>query len=274
MAFRYCVMADSMGGTSVSGTAEFPGDDFMVTLGNWPTAGGTWQQQAGVFMHELGHALGLDHGGGDAVNYKPNYHSVMNYTWTVPTLTPGAFQNSWTLDFSGIGWLPLDENNLNEPIGINGHPGHVTLIGPVTSVLAPEAGSVDWNGDGVINAPSVARDINYVVPTSIDPLSVPSPGQVLTSTSDWGTLQYNLPTMPGMANCGITFEIVEYIATLAGGCEADLNGDAAVDGADLAILLGAWGPADEDNPADLTGDGMVDGADLATLLGAWGECGG
>ena len=27
-------------------------------------------------MHELGHTLGLRHGGHDDVNYKPNYHSV------------------------------------------------------------------------------------------------------------------------------------------------------------------------------------------------------
>jgi hypothetical protein len=46
----------------------------------------------------------------------------------------------------------------------------------------------------------------------------------------------------------------------------DLNGDGAVDAADLAILLGAWGTA----AADLNGDGTTDAADLAVLLGAWG----
>jgi hypothetical protein len=49
---------------------------------------------------------------------------------------------------------------------------------------------------------------------------------------------------------------------------ADLNGDGAVDGADLGLLLGAWGtpgPA-----ADLNESGTVDGADLGLLLGAWG----
>ncbi|MFG0275025.1 MAG: FG-GAP-like repeat-containing protein [Phycisphaerales bacterium] len=48
---------------------------------------------------------------------------------------------------------------------------------------------------------------------------------------------------------------------------ADLNGDGVVDGADLGLLLGAWGtpgPA-----ADLNEDGTVDGADLGLLLGAW-----
>lgn len=47
----------------------------------------------------------------------------------------------------------------------------------------------------------------------------------------------------------------------------DLNGDGAVDGADLGALLAAWGSADRD--ADLNGDGAVDGADLGLLLGAW-----
>jgi predicted outer membrane repeat protein len=51
---------------------------------------------------------------------------------------------------------------------------------------------------------------------------------------------------------------------------ADLNGDGAVDGADLGLLLGAWGPCLKSCClADLNGDGFVDGADLGLLLGAW-----
>jgi hypothetical protein len=55
-------------------------------------------------------------------------------------------------------------------------------------------------------------------------------------------------------------------------CPADLTGDRVVNGADLAALLGAWGPCSGSCPADLTGDGVVNGADLAALLGAWGNC--
>ena len=47
---------------------------------------------------------------------------------------------------------------------------------------------------------------------------------------------------------------------------ADLNCDGVVDGADLGILLAAWGGR---GPADLNGDGVVDGADLGELLAAW-----
>ncbi|MFG0276179.1 MAG: endonuclease/exonuclease/phosphatase family protein [Phycisphaerales bacterium] len=49
--------------------------------------------------------------------------------------------------------------------------------------------------------------------------------------------------------------------------DPDLNGDGVVDGADLGLLLGAWGSA---GPTDLNGDGVTDGADLGLLLGAWG----
>lgn len=53
-------------------------------------------------------------------------------------------------------------------------------------------------------------------------------------------------------------------------CVGDLDLDAKVNGADLAILLGAWGSVDP--IGDLSGDGAADGADLALLLGAWGPC--
>jgi len=51
----------------------------------------------------------------------------------------------------------------------------------------------------------------------------------------------------------------------------DLNGDGAVNAADLAILLSAWGacPPKQACPADLDGDGFVGPQDLATLLSAW-----
>ncbi|MAD19368.1 MAG: hypothetical protein CMJ52_03995 [Planctomycetaceae bacterium] len=52
-------------------------------------------------------------------------------------------------------------------------------------------------------------------------------------------------------------------------CPEDLDGNGTIDGADLGLLLGAWGTPDPD--ADINGDGTVNGADLGLLLGAWGE---
>ncbi|MFM7134092.1 MAG: hypothetical protein ACKO0W_07230, partial [Planctomycetota bacterium] len=50
---------------------------------------------------------------------------------------------------------------------------------------------------------------------------------------------------------------------------ADLDGDGDVDAADLATLLGSWGPC-AGCPGDIDGSGSIDAADLAALLGAWG----
>ena len=51
----------------------------------------------------------------------------------------------------------------------------------------------------------------------------------------------------------------------------DLDGDGAVNAADLAILLSAWGacPPKQECPADLNDDGFVGPQDLAALLSAW-----
>ncbi|HMN97330.1 MAG TPA: hypothetical protein PKC43_06080 [Phycisphaerales bacterium] len=55
------------------------------------------------------------------------------------------------------------------------------------------------------------------------------------------------------------------------GNSPDLDGDGEVNGADLGLLLGGWGPCvpGAPCPADLNCDGEVDGADLGALLGAW-----
>ena len=49
----------------------------------------------------------------------------------------------------------------------------------------------------------------------------------------------------------------------------DFDGSGAVDGGDLAFLLGQWGAS---GPlGDLDGSGIVGGGDLAILLGRWGQ---
>jgi hypothetical protein len=57
---------------------------------------------------------------------------------------------------------------------------------------------------------------------------------------------------------------VEY--TTPSGPLGDLDGDGRVSGADLGILLAAWGAT---GPGDLDGDGVVGGADLGVLLAHW-----
>lgn len=55
-------------------------------------------------------------------------------------------------------------------------------------------------------------------------------------------------------------------------CDADLNGDGKVDGADLGLFLIEWGPCSGFCPADLNRDTEVNGADLGLLLLEIGPC--
>jgi hypothetical protein len=56
-------------------------------------------------------------------------------------------------------------------------------------------------------------------------------------------------------------------------CDADINNSGAVNGVDLAIVLGAWGTNGQaDGDADIDNDGIVNGVDLALVLAGWGPC--
>ena len=102
---------------TTSGVSDIGGGDSLVTLGLWGTSGQTDPVQSGTFMHELGHSLGLTHGGlyydtpGSYVptlepNCKPNYQSVMSYQFQVDLLDDGV------LDYSGQELSPLNESSL------------------------------------------------------------------------------------------------------------------------------------------------------------------
>ena len=97
LAYRYALFAGAETGGN-SGSADPGGDAFVVTLGSFPRedillGGGSGEHgcnrqydaclselEAAVFMHELGHTLGLLHGGdAKGENNEPNYLSVMNY---------------------------------------------------------------------------------------------------------------------------------------------------------------------------------------------------
>ncbi len=59
-------------------------------------------------------------------------------------------------------------------------------------------------------------------------------------------------------------------AVHAGVCAGDFDGNGAVDGADLSVLLDAWGSPSAQH--DLDGSGSVDAGDLSMVLNTWGAC--
>lgn len=94
--FHYLLMANSGnedGSISGSGIAEINGNDLMLTMGGWglsvddqTSQNVTNNYQASTIFHELGHNLGLYHGGDEEVNFKPNHLSSMNYLYQLTGL--------------------------------------------------------------------------------------------------------------------------------------------------------------------------------------------
>lgn len=117
--FRHCIFMDRFinpfnGGTSTSGIAAgIPGQCFIVSNQDAVFAGGD-VSVGGTFMHELGHTLGLRHGGCDNTQYKPNYLSIMNYLFQNTGLV-----GTGALDYSNYELPDLDESDLSESLGID-----------------------------------------------------------------------------------------------------------------------------------------------------------
>lgn len=157
--------------------------------------------------------------------------------------------STWTVDIGGS--FPGTQH---DRLQVNGAPSQlggeldVRLIDLGFGVHAPPVGAVYT----ILSAPLGSLSGTFMN----DPISF-VPGNVyLWSVGYPSTLVADL----------VTLTVAAIIP-----CPADLNGNGIVDGADLGILLGSWGPC-AGCLADFGMDGIVDGADLGILLGSWGAC--
>jgi hypothetical protein len=154
------------GGTSSGLSRGIPASDFIESLGGWDTNPGTFKERAGTIMHELGHNLGLRHGGVDHENYKPNHLSVMSYLnqtdWLIKNRRP-------LLDYERFDLEDLDETSLDEGAGLDnaGADAPISDYGVrwVNSGFLMEKRTsahrnVDWNGNGNSTDSPVAVDLN------------------------------------------------------------------------------------------------------------------
>ncbi len=286
-AFRYCLFANKFPSGSV-GRGEMPGNDFVVTMGGLPAAIQTEHELATTFMHELGHNLGLNEGGGDDILFKPNYVSVMNYGF-------GEFEEDWTgdlliPDFSREVMLPLDESNLDETIGIVSRrtPDVWSFFGltdpngvhqGIERVLL-NSQPCDWNGNYDLTEVGVEMDLTWLYPH--DPNCNPqTPGQILNGYDDWANLQLAIGTTGAfedrvVANLEVQPMTVEVRTWLREQVPhrpmlADVTGDRRIDLEDWAAFAAQWRreKCGSCGGADLTGDGNVMLDDLAILAQRW-----
>jgi hypothetical protein len=219
LVYRYVLWAhDSVLNSSVSGISELPGNDSIISLGSWGACvpgetqwcdlaapacpvgsvcqgGGTLNAQTGTFIHELGHTLGLHHGGADNINCKPNYLSLMSYVWQTTGLQPG---NVFT--YSDRALPTLNENNLNEADGIQ-DGGFTTFFGPPATVAGVARwrtgagqGPIDWNGS-CPTPPTPGCDTQTGIVADINDMGIDgcrsSPSEMLAGYRDWDNLQLN-----------------------------------------------------------------------------------
>lgn len=154
-------------------------------------------REARLFMHELGHNLGLDHGGGDDINCKPNYLSVMNYLFDHKDnkIKP-------PIDYSRSFLNSLDEANLDEVAGVEAAYGPppdnkqlYSTHGPPPPVIIRTGNPVDWNRNNNYGETGISADINNfkTVDCGIDFSGNINtiPNQVLHSYNDWLFLKYD-----------------------------------------------------------------------------------
>lgn len=138
--FHYVMLAHRYNTNSnSSGYAEVVGDDVLVTLQCYNSA----DHQARTLVHELGHNLGLRHGGYEACNGKPNYNSLMNYRYQFTGLDAScrASGDGRTDGYSIGNRVSIDEAAVDEAQGVCGNP------------------AIDWNANGSVES-GIAHDLN------------------------------------------------------------------------------------------------------------------
>jgi len=194
---------------STSGWSDLGGGDSIVTLGQWRAddpAGcqpnpalalapgqtyctdqtGSVQVQAGTIMHEMGHPLGLTHGGtyvdasGAPVygsNCKPNFQSVMNYQFQIRGL-PG-FDGIAHVDYSSQILPNLFEGSLLESAGL----GAVTPFR--TRWYAPQTNNFIDNLLSSVGTHAASRHCDGSPLLATDPPTVRLEGPFAPGAIDW-----------------------------------------------------------------------------------------
>ena len=297
LVFRYGLFAHNHAHLiGSSGIGELPGNDFVVSLGEWDSADfravkggncgffetgaqcGRREAEAGTFLHEFGHTLKLRHGGLSDRNCKPNYLSVMSYSFQFPKLDPLR-----PLDFSRTALATLDETNLSEPAGISGPAGRTTIFGvasgggacqlatPVcVSKATPAHLPINWNDDADATDTGVVADISGINSLGCHDMEddgVRDPLSQLSGHNDWSNLWFHFRAdgnfRDGSTRTAEPFLEMTDDQAVAAAQSIDFDGDGINNAVDNCPAIPNPGQADSDGNdigdacTDQDGDGAV-----------------
>ena len=258
--------------------------------------GGLVAAEAEKIMHELGHNLGLCHGGLDEENCKPNHFSIMNYLFE----TLGV-DRSRPINYSEgeFGDFPLDEGALSEPSGLGASSvtGRCTAFGAPEGVRIPDGrtlpegasillpipssstacgsstdlgrvvvtpqGAVDWDLDGDTTTVGVDQDLNFQPQLECGRRGL----SVLKDYDEWASLLLGVRSVP--FRC--PFEEENTLRTAAElSAMRDSDGDGVSDVADNCPVLANPEQADANTNGigdlcecgDMTGDRVINADDV------------
>jgi Domain of unknown function DUF11/CARDB len=251
--------AEDLNSSGISELSDNGGNDFMVTY-----AGASRDQAAGTYMHELGHDLGLGHGGrtpdGHVVNTncKPNYFSVMNYIFqTNNPFAGGAFARPLDYARAGGQGIELREDHLSEPAGVAGPAGAQTMFGLPNGNprIVSATGPVNWNDSaatpaqpGGIETGDVHANIDNI-PGFQGGCANGDDTEDMIQQDDWSRLHYELEDSQ-FYDDGVTRPAVP---------EIDTDALVRIQPPDVRTTLAG--------PADVTAGGVVPVTATATNIG-------